>query len=123
MGILLIYDITDERSFNSMYEIPSPFLALWYLADIRSWHANVEQHASDSVDKILIGNKTDWADKRVVSADKGEELAREFGIKFIETSARLNQGVEEVFFTLTRYEWLCTSISLISTLNPQRYQD
>lgn len=83
----------------------------------------MEQHASDSVDKILIGNKTDWADKRVVSADKGEELAREFGIKFIETSARLNQGVEEVFFTLTRYEWLCTSISLISTLNPQRYQD
>lgn len=33
--------------------------------DIRTWHANVEQHASEGVDKILIGNKCDWDDKRV----------------------------------------------------------
>lgn len=34
-------------------------------ADIRTWHANVEQHASEGVNKILIGNKCDWTDKKV----------------------------------------------------------
>lgn len=33
--------------------------------DIRTWHANVEQHASEGVNKILIGNKSDWSDKKV----------------------------------------------------------
>lgn len=32
--------------------------------DIRTWHANVEQHASEGVNKILIGNKCDWTDKK-----------------------------------------------------------
>lgn len=34
-------------------------------ADIRTWHSNVEQHASEGVNKILIGNKCDWTDKKV----------------------------------------------------------
>lgn len=75
MGILLVYDVTDERSFNSQ---PSSFSPLSSLsrngessslcdvdADIRTWHSNVEQHASEGVNKILIGNKCDWTDKKV----------------------------------------------------------
>jgi Ras-related protein Rab-8A len=54
------------------------------------------------VNKVLIGNKCDWTDKRAVSQDEGRELANELGIKFIETSAKVNQGVEEAFFTLAR---------------------
>jgi Ras-related protein Rab-8A len=86
MGILLVYDVTDERSFNN----------------IRTWHANIEQHASEGVNKILIGNKSDWTDKRAVTEDQGRELANELGIKFMETSAKINEGVEEAFFTLAR---------------------
>jgi len=70
--------------------------------DIRTWHANIEQHASEGVNKILIGNKSDWADKRAVSEEQGRDLAEELGIKFIETSAKINEGVEEAFFTLAR---------------------
>ncbi|KAJ3537328.1 hypothetical protein NMY22_g5636 [Coprinellus aureogranulatus] len=84
MGILLVYDVTDERSFNN----------------IRTWHANIEQHASEGVNKILIGNKSDWTDKRAVTEEQGRELANELGIKFMETSAKVNEGVEEAFFTL-----------------------
>ncbi|KAF7797817.1 hypothetical protein EIP86_009023 [Pleurotus ostreatoroseus] len=86
MGILLVYDVTDERSFNN----------------IRTWHANIEQHASEGVNKILIGNKSDWTDKRAVTEEQGRELANELGIKFMETSAKVNEGVEEAFFTLAR---------------------
>ena len=71
-------------------------------SDIRTWHANIEQHASEGVNKILIGNKSDWIDKKVVTEEQGRGLANELGIKFMETSAKINEGVEEAFFTLAR---------------------
>lgn len=40
-------------------------LILCWVIDIRTWHSNVEQHASEGVNKILIGNKCDWTDKKV----------------------------------------------------------
>ncbi|KAI3699481.1 hypothetical protein L2E82_43828 [Cichorium intybus] len=70
MGILLVYDVTDESSFNN----------------IRNWIRNIKQHASDNVNKILIGNKADmYENKRAVPTAKGQALADEYGIKFSET--------------------------------------
>jgi len=83
-------------------------------ADIRTWHANIEQHASEGVNKILIGNKSDWVDKKAVTEEQGRELANELGIKFMETSAKVNEGVEEAFFTLARYVLDVICIELIS---------
>jgi hypothetical protein len=86
---------------------PVSVIMLWsnltlIYADIRTWHANIEQHASEGVNKILVGNKSDWTDKRAITEEEGRELAEELGIKFIETSAKINEGVEEAFFTLAR---------------------
>ncbi|CAN0910857.1 Ras-related protein RABE1c [Linum grandiflorum] len=87
MGILLVYDVTDESSFNN----------------IRNWIRNIEQHASDNVNKVLVGNKADMDDsKRAVPTAKGQALADEYGIKFFETSAKTNLNVEEVFFSIAR---------------------
>ncbi|KAK4798314.1 hypothetical protein SAY86_030640 [Trapa natans] len=87
MGILLVYDVTDESSFNN----------------IRNWIRNIEQHASDNVNKILVGNKADMDEsKRAVPTAKGQALADEYGIKFFETSAKTNMNVEEVFFSIAR---------------------
>jgi Ras-related protein Rab-8A len=102
MGILLVYDVTDERSFNSIPPPPN----LWnteLTPDIRTWFQNVEQHATEGVHKILIGNKCDWTEKRVVTEEQGKALAQELGIPFIETSAKSNINVEEAFFSLARY--------------------
>ncbi|KAF9163083.1 GTP-binding protein [Actinomortierella ambigua] len=86
MGILMIYDVTDERSFSN----------------IRNWFSNIEQHASEGVNKILIGNKCDMAERKLISKEQGQALADEFGIKFLETSAKSNINVEEAFFSLAR---------------------
>jgi Ras-related protein Rab-8A len=106
MGILLVYDVTDERSFNSMFIFHIQHRASVYeqcvVLDIRTWHSNIEQHASEGVNKILIGNKSDWTDKRLITEEAGRELADELGIRFMETSAKVNEGVEEAFFTLAR---------------------
>lgn len=86
MGIMLVYDITNEKSFEN----------------IKNWIRNIEEHASADVEKMILGNKCDMTDRRQVSRERGEELAIEYGIKFMETSAKASINVEESFFTLAR---------------------
>jgi Ras-related protein Rab-8A len=86
MGIALVYDVTDERSFNN----------------IRNWLRNIDEYASEDVDRILIGNKCDAVERRVVDRERGAELAREYGLKFVETSAKTSVNVDEAFFSLAR---------------------
>lgn len=113
MGILLVYDVTDQRSFESMSTFaPFPPLGPLYTypgynmltpnssADIRTWFANVEQHATEGVNKILIGNKCDWEEKRVVSTEQGQALADELGIPFLEVSAKSNINIDKGFYSL-----------------------
>ncbi|XP_041061189.1 ras-related protein Rab-8A isoform X2 [Cetorhinus maximus] len=59
-------------------------------------------HASADVEKMILGNKCDVNEKRQVSKERGEKLASDYGIKFMETSAKANINVENAFFTLAR---------------------
>lgn len=86
MGILLVFDLTDERSFNN----------------IRNWIHNTEQYASDGVNKILIGNKCDMNERRVIDRARAEALAAEYGIPYLETSAKARINVEESFMELAK---------------------
>ncbi|XP_043358773.1 ras-related protein Rab-8A isoform X2 [Lepidochelys kempii] len=69
MGIMLVYDITNEKSFEN----------------IRNWVRNIEEHASPDVEKMILGNKCDVNDKRQVSREQGEKafftLARDIKAK------------------------------------------
>lgn len=85
-GILLLYDVTDRRSFES----------------IRNWIGQIQQHADVHVNKILVGNKCDMLDEKVVSTEEGQKLAKEYGIGFYEASAKNNINVEECFVGLAR---------------------
>lgn len=60
----------------------------------------MEQHASEGVNKILIGNKCDWEEKRQVSTEQGQALANELGIPFMEVSAKSNINIEKAFYSL-----------------------
>ena len=50
---------------------------------------------------MLLGNKCDLEDKRVVSRKRGEAAASESGITFLETSAKTDANVERAFVELT----------------------
>uniref|UniRef100_A0AAY5KC40 small monomeric GTPase n=2 Tax=Protacanthopterygii TaxID=41705 RepID=A0AAY5KC40_ESOLU len=84
MGIMLVYDITNAKSFEN----------------ISKWLRNIDEHANEDVERMLLGNKCDMEDKRVVPKAKGEQIAREHGIRFFETSAKANISIEKAFLTL-----------------------
>lgn len=48
----------------------------------------------------MIGNKCDWEEKRAVSTERGQQLADELGIPFLEVSAKSNINVEKAFYDL-----------------------
>lgn len=86
MGIMLVYDVSNLKSFEN----------------ISNWIRNIEMHATQDVELMILGNKCDIADKRQVSKEKGEQLALQHSIKFMETSAKANINIEEAFTTLAR---------------------
>jgi Ras-related protein Rab-8A len=85
-GILLVYDVTDRRSFES----------------IRNWISQIQQHADVHVNKILVGNKCDMLDEKVVSTEEGDKLAKEFGIQFFECSAKNDINVDDSFVNIAK---------------------
>ena len=88
-GILLLYDITKQSSFDN----------------IREWVRDIKEEVSEKAIIFLIGNKIDIEDQRKISKEKGEELAEEFKIPFFEASAKSGKNVDEVFKAL--YNKIC----------------
>jgi GTPase SAR1 family protein len=55
------------------------------------------------VPMVLVGNKCDLAEQRVISTEQGDELARKFGgCAFLEASAKNKINVEQIFYDLIR---------------------
>jgi len=65
MGIMLVYDVTNEKSFEN----------------IKNWIRNIEEHASNDVEKMVLGNKCDITERRQVSKERGEQVT--YYIRFV----------------------------------------
>lgn len=85
-GIIIVYDVTDQESFNG----------------VNMWLQEIDRYATSSVLKLLVGNKCDLADKRVVEYDVAKEFADANNMPFLETSALDSTNVEEAFLTMAR---------------------
>ncbi len=81
----MVYDVTDKVSFTN----------------VKQWLGEIERYACASVNKLLVGNKADLVEKKVVDFHEAKEFADSLGISFLETSAKSSQNVEEAFLTMT----------------------
>jgi GTPase KRas protein len=86
-GFLCIYSITSTSSFEE-------------LSVFREQILRVKEE--DRVPMVLVGNKCDLEDSRVVATSQGADLAKSFGCPFIESSAKSRVNVEQAFFELVR---------------------
>ena len=79
LGFILVYDVTDEPSFNR----------------ISDWLSIIEQHAREKdFKKLLFGSKSHcWCEEtRQITTKRGQEYAREHGMRFVE-SADLDEAI------------------------------
>ena len=80
-GVLLIYDITDRESFESL----------------NFWLIEIEKNANKNVKILLMGNNCDLEDKRKVSYQEGKDFAIKNNMLFLEASAKDNINIKEAF--------------------------
>lgn len=74
-GILLVFDVTNRESFDK----------------IHTWMKEINENTHDSVPILLMGNKIDQ-DKRVVSKEEGQKLAKMYeNVTYVETSAKTGE--------------------------------
>jgi len=86
-GFMLVYSIASRDSFE----------------EITTFHQQILRvKDKDNFPMILIGNKCDLDAERQVGINDGRDLARYFGCRFIETSAKLPTKVDEAFFEIVR---------------------
>ena len=82
---LLVYDVTNRKSFEECKDY---------------YNKNLIEKCKKNVKVILLGNKTDLKDKRVVLPEEGNGLALENDYMFMETSCLNNTNVSNAFETL-----------------------
>ena len=83
-GIIVVYDTTDSETFEH----------------VKTWLHEIDRYASENVNKLLVGNKSDLTSKRQVETESAKEFAESVNIPFLETSAKNATNVEDAFMTM-----------------------
>ncbi|XP_010437115.1 PREDICTED: ras-related protein RABH1c [Camelina sativa] len=79
---IVVYDVANRQTFLNTSK---------WIEDVH------RERGQGDVIIVLVGNKTDLVDKRQVSISEGEDKAKEYGVMFIETSAKENFNIKALF--------------------------
>lgn len=86
-GICVMFDLTDLDSFRN----------------VKTWLEEVKRYAMEGVQILLVGNKCDVKEEdRAVKPDMIDELVKDSGLDYIQTSAKVETNVEEAFTKIAR---------------------
>ena len=80
-GVILVYDVTDPVSFENL----------------EYWLKKIKKHGDENVEILLLGNKIDLINERVVTSEQSEQLAESKGVSCYETSAKDSINVDKAF--------------------------
>ena len=80
--VILVYDITDEKSFNEMKNY---------------WYEQVKDIPTENLILAIAANKSDLYENRQVENDEGEKFADKINAIFVQTSAKNDSGITELF--------------------------
>lgn len=85
-GAILVYDITDEDSFQK----------------VKNWVKELRKMLGSEICLSIVGNKTDLEKDRHVLIEEAETYAASVGAKHFHTSAKVNKGIEELFLDICK---------------------
>ena len=80
-GVLVVFDITRRDTF----------------LNVENWFKEIDRNADNDCKILLIGNKSDLSENRQVSYEEANNLAKEYNISYVETSAKNYKNVEFIF--------------------------
>jgi len=80
-GALIVYDITNTQTFEN----------------VERWIKEVKDATDKEIKIILIGNKSDLEENRLVSVEEGRLMSEENNLSFFETSGKNNINVDKAF--------------------------
>ncbi len=83
-GAIVVFNLVSEKSFKN----------------IDFWISKLKELSGD-IPFIIIGNKTDLDDKRVIDQKEIDEKVKQYGVEYYETSAKLDRNVHKAFLALS----------------------
>ena len=86
-GVLLVYDICNRKSFERVE---------FWMNELK------ENNQIESLYTILVANKIDLENKRVVTREEGEKYAEDNNISYFEVSAKNGEGIVDLFNNITK---------------------
>lgn len=89
-GVIFVFDVTQRRTFEELEHWKEAFLI------------QVGQEGNKDFPMIIIANKIDLKEERVVSRKELQEWCAQYGLKFFEASAKEDENVEKAFEEITR---------------------
>ena len=85
-GVLLIYDITNEKSFRK----------------VDFWYKDLKESVNlDVIHACLVGNKIDLKDNRKIEKEVAQKYADENNLPYYEVSAKSGEGIKKMFEDVT----------------------
>lgn len=87
LGALIVYDITRKTTLSNA---------------TKHWLTQLKEYSGEEIEIVLVGNKTDLEDERIVTVACGNDAAKSNNLNFLETSALDGSNVEKAFEELIK---------------------
>jgi GTPase SAR1 family protein len=75
--MIIVFDLTNQETFEA----------------VKTWMNSIYKHSDPNIAKVLVGNKLDLNDERLVSKSEAQKIATEHGMEYFETSAKNNHNI------------------------------
>ena len=105
-GALIVYDTTSAKSFEN----------------VDKWLGEIKEKAGKEIKLIIIGNKIDLKDKKVITTEQALTRAKELDIPLMETSAKDATNVKEAFHDLLK-EMYCELSKTLQIVEKQNLEN
>mmetsp|Transcript_28908 Transcript_28908/g.32117 ORF Transcript_28908/g.32117 Transcript_28908/m.32117 type:complete len:215 (+) Transcript_28908:32-676(+) len=84
-AVIIVFDVCDKESWRN----------------VNRWLHEVDKYTTENVVKIIVGNKTDKEEDRVVTTEEAKEFSYSRGLEYFETSAKNDKNVTDMFWATT----------------------